>query len=83
MADAEAPPTDYGNTNLNEDLAETVSLYFVDPDRLLNGDGTADGSPGNACPQRHAWVAKMIKEWTPEKAKAKPSKHKGGKVPVK
>ena len=56
VADAEAPPTDYGDTNLNEDLAETVSLYFVDPDRLLKGDGTADGSPGNACPQRHAWA---------------------------
>ena len=82
VADAEAPPTDYGDTNLNEDLAETVSLFFVDPDRLLNGDGTADGSPGNACPQRHAWVAKVIKEWTPEKAKATPSKHKGGKVPA-
>jgi len=84
-ADAEAPPTKYGNTNAGEDLAETVSLYFVDRDRLEKGNGAADGSPGNACPQRVAWVAKMVKAWEPEKAKATPSKHKGGagKVPVK
>ena len=82
-AGAEAPPTDYGNTNASEDLAETVSLYFVDRERLEKGDGTADGSPGNACPQRCAWVAKIVKAWEPEKAKTAPSKHKGGKVPVK
>jgi hypothetical protein len=84
-AGAEAPPTDYGDTNLNEDLAETVSLFFVDPDRLKNGDGTADGSPGNPCPLRYAWVAKMVKEWEPAKAEAGKSKHKAGagKVPVK
>ena len=84
-AGAEAPPTDYGDTNLNEDLAESVSLFFVDPDRLKNGDGSADGAPGNACPLRYAWVAKMVKEWEPAKAQAGKSKHKAGagKVPVK
>lgn len=62
-AGAEAPPTEYGETNAAEDLCETVMLYFVEPSRL-------DG-----CPLRKAYVKKLVEAWKKEekvkKAKAK------------
>ena len=63
-AGAEAPPTPYGDKNAREDLSESVMLYFVDAKRLLDGNGAAAGSPGNACPQRHAAIEKAVNAWT-------------------
>jgi hypothetical protein len=62
----EAPPTNYGTTNAREDLAESVMLYFVDRERLRKGKGAAAGSAGNPCPQREAFIAELVGEWTPK-----------------
>jgi hypothetical protein len=63
---AEAPPTSYGDTNGGEDLSESAMLLFVDPKRLKDGDGTtAAGSPGNACPKRHAFLERIVGKWKP------------------
>lgn len=63
-AGAEAPPTDYGDTNAREDLSETVTLYFIDPDRLRNGrPGAAAGEPGNPCPIRFAVIESLVSRW--------------------
>jgi hypothetical protein len=65
-ADAEAPPTSYGDKNGSEDLSESAMLFFVDPKRLKDGDGSAAaGSPGNACPKRHAFLEKIVGKWKP------------------
>jgi hypothetical protein len=70
--DAEAPPTKYGTTNAREDLSETVMLYFVDPNRLLKGNGAPNGSPGNACPIRYKMIEGLVKGWTPPPPKPPP-----------
>ena len=62
---AEAPPTDYGKTNAREDLSESVALYFVDRQRLQNGDGSPQGTAGNACPLRCAYIDQVVKGWIP------------------
>ena len=80
IAGAEAPPTNYGTTNAREDLSETVMLYFVDPERLLKGNGSAAGSPGNPCPIRHAMIEGLVKGWTP--APPKPPPKDMGDYPV-
>jgi hypothetical protein len=62
---AEAPPTGYGETSAEEDMCESFGLYVADKTRLKNGDGSADGTPGNPCPKRFAYVEDVIKAWTP------------------
>jgi hypothetical protein len=65
-AGAEAPPTSYGDKNGSEDLSESTMFFFVDPDRLKNGDGSAAaGSPGNPCPKRFAFLEKIVGKWKP------------------
>jgi len=60
----EAPPTPYGNKNPDEDLAESVALYFTAPDVLKTGSRTKKrGQVGNACPKRFAWIEKEVKSW--------------------
>jgi hypothetical protein len=54
----EPPPTDYGQTSAAEDLAETAMLYFLDRPRLEK-----------ACPQRCAFLDKLVKGWEPEPLK--------------
>ncbi len=64
--DVEAPPTSYGKTNAKEDLAESVMLYFIDLERLKNGNGATAGEPGNAAPKRAEFIAKLVGDWTPK-----------------
>lgn len=43
-----------------------MSLYFLDPDRLMNGrPGVPTGQPRNACPIRYAIVEALVAGWTP------------------
>ena len=72
--DAEAPPTPYGAKNAGEDLAESVMFYFVDRKRLEDGmTGKKKGEPGNGCPERCAYLRKVIDGWKPVvKAEAAP-----------
>jgi hypothetical protein len=53
-ADAEAPPTPYGQTNAREDLSESVMMLFVDPKRL-----------SVPCPKRFEVLNRVIMAWTP------------------
>jgi hypothetical protein len=39
-------------------------FFFVDPDRLRNGNGAPKGTPGNACPQRFKFVQDLVNAWT-------------------
>jgi hypothetical protein len=65
-AGAEGPPTKYGDKNAGEDLSESTMFFFVDPDRLKNGDGSAAaGEPGNACPKRFAFLERIVGKWKP------------------
>jgi hypothetical protein len=66
---AEAPITDYGATNAAEDLCESAMMFFIAPDRLKGGDGATAGKPGNPCPLRHAFMAKIGKDWVPPPVK--------------
>lgn len=50
--DAEAPITEYGQTNLSEDMAEAVMYFFVDNATLLT-----------KCPKRHAFITKEKASW--------------------
>jgi len=61
---AEAPPSRYGDWNQREDLAESVMFFFVDPDRLKNGNGAPKGTPGNPCPQRFKFVQNLVDGWS-------------------
>ena len=64
----EAPPDSYANTNAAEDLAQSVAYFFVDPDRLKNGDGKHEaGLPGNPCPKRNAFIRGVVGGWTRSK----------------
>jgi hypothetical protein len=64
----EAPPDSYANTNAAEDIAQSVAYFFVDPDRLKNGDRKHDpGLPGNPCPKRYAFIRNVVGGWTPSK----------------
>lgn len=51
-ADAEAPPTKYGQTNASEDMAESVMLFFVDEERLKT-----------KCPKRHSTLKTAVAMW--------------------
>jgi hypothetical protein len=67
---AEGPPTQYGRTNAEEDLAESVAIYFLNKPKL-----EAD------CPKRAAFITALIASWTPpvkEKALATAATAKGG-----
>ena len=66
----EAPTTSYGATNAAEDICETAMFYFVNADRLKNGDGAAAGAPGNAAPLRHAFMLKLGRSWLPPLSQA-------------
>lgn len=57
-AGAEAPPTDYGETNAAEDLCESVALFFVNRAALKS-----------ACPERETFIAAVVAAWTPAKKK--------------
>ena len=52
-AGAEAPPTDYAGTNAEEDMCETMALYFMYPRRLRR-----------RAPQRYRWAAARVRRWT-------------------
>jgi hypothetical protein len=61
---SEAPPTPYGDKNPDEDLSESVALYFTAPDVLKKGSPVKKrGQVGNACPKRFAWIKKEVKSW--------------------
>jgi hypothetical protein len=64
-AGAEAPITEYGETNAAEDMCEAAMMYFLKPNRLKNGDGAAAGTHGNPCPKRFAFMEKIGKDWVP------------------
>lgn len=55
--DAEAPITEYGQTNLGEDMAEAVMYFFVDNATLLT-----------KCPDRHAFITKETASWNKKKS---------------
>jgi hypothetical protein len=60
----EAPPTPYGDKNPDEDMADSVALYFTAPDVLRDGDRRKKrGQVGNACPKRFGWIDKEVKSW--------------------
>ncbi len=61
--EAEAPPTDYGITSADEDMADSVALFFEMPDRLKNGGGKPKGTPGNPCPLRFQLITDIVKDW--------------------
>lgn len=64
-AGAEAPTTSYGEVSAAEDLCESAMMFFVKPSRLKDGDGSAAGTSGNACPKRYAFMEKIGKDWMP------------------
>ncbi|MEV5544460.1 hypothetical protein AB0L13_47520, partial [Saccharopolyspora shandongensis] len=49
----EQPITEYAATNANEDLSETAAYYFLEPELLRD-----------KCPQRYAFLANLVAEWT-------------------
>jgi hypothetical protein len=70
----EAPPTDYGKKNPDEDLADSVALYFTARDFLRDGQrGKKRGEVGNKCPKRLAWIEAEVTRW---KATDKPRKRR-------
>jgi hypothetical protein len=63
---SEAPPTPYGATSPDEDLADSVSLFFTAPDALKSGmRGKKRGEVGNACPKRFRWIEAEVARWKP------------------
>jgi uncharacterized protein DUF4157 len=68
---SEAPPTDYGQKNAREDLAESVMLYFV-----------AEGTLSGKCPKRHAFIKKIVDAWQAKQGgeKDKDGGAEGGKA---
>ena len=65
-AGAEAPPTPTGTRTRARICLESTMFFFVEPDRLKNGDGSAAaGSPGNACPKRFAFLERIVGKWKP------------------
>jgi hypothetical protein len=61
----EAPPTPYGNKSPDEDLADSVALFFTAPDALKGGvRGKKRGEVGNPCPKRFRWIEAEVKKWT-------------------
>jgi hypothetical protein len=62
----EAPPTPYGAKDADEDLADSVSLYFTAPDQLKTGmRGKKRGEVGNPCPKRYRWIQQQVANWKP------------------
>jgi hypothetical protein len=66
---AEAPITDYGTANIDEDLGEAVKYYFLAPDKLKAGTGAKQGKPGNPCRKRFELVDGYVKAWKRTPAK--------------
>jgi len=67
----EAPPTKYGATSPDEDLADSVALYFTAPDFLKSGQkGKKRGEIGNACRKRYEWIKKEVASWQGKTKKA-------------
>jgi hypothetical protein len=65
-AGAEAPPTKYGDKNAGEDLSESTMFFFVDRERLKNGDGSASaGDSGDPCPKRFSFLERIVGDWKP------------------
>lgn len=61
----EAPPTHYGDKNPDEDIAESVALFFTAPDSLKRGiRGHKPGEWGNPCPKRYAWIERVVAGWS-------------------
>lgn len=56
----EPPPSDYGETNVAEDMCESVMFYFVDETHLKT-----------KAPLRHAFLAAEIAKWKKENKKGK------------
>lgn len=52
-AGAEEPPTEYAKTNAEEDMCETMALYFMFPRRLRRD-----------APQRYRWARARVRRWT-------------------
>ena len=48
----EQPPTDYGWSNAEEDLADSVAMYFVERNRMAND-----------CPERTEWITDEVASW--------------------
>ena len=66
----EAPPTPYAAKNPDEDLADSVMLFFTARDFLVNGQkGKRRGQVGNPCPKRLRWIEKEIASWKPAAVK--------------
>jgi hypothetical protein len=66
---AEAPLTGTGRGGPSEDLAESMTFYFLEPETLKNGKGKPKGEIGNPCPTRFALVDKYVKAWKKPAAK--------------
>jgi hypothetical protein len=68
-AKAEAPITNYGADNIDEDLGEAVRFYFLAPQKLKEGTGAVPGKPGNPCPKRFDLIDGYVRSWkrTPPK----------------
>lgn len=68
-AGAEAPITEYGSENIDEDLGEAVRFYFLAPQKLKDGTGAPAGKPGNPCRKRFELIDGYVKAWkrTPPK----------------
>ena len=66
---AEAPITPVGMTSAEEDLAESMAMYFVDPGTLRDGTKPRKplGTVGNPCPKRYALVDGFVKNWKPKR----------------
>ena len=58
-ASAEAPPTEYGETNAAEDLCESVALYFLNLPLLTS-----------KAPLRAKFLAAVVAAWSPKAAAA-------------
>ena len=62
------PATGRTSRYVGEDLAESVMLHFVDPQRLKNGvPGKKKGEVGNPCPERARFVEKLVADWSKKK----------------
>ena len=73
---AEPPVSEYGATNLGEDLSETAKFFAVDPNRLLHGSpGKKAGEVGGPAPRRYAFMQQLRTDWLP------PVKAIGAKAP--
>lgn len=56
-ADAEAPPTEYGQGKAGEDLSESVMFFFLAPEQFKT-----------KCPQRYAFIKSVVDGWSAKPA---------------